>query len=166
MELLVVMGIAAIVLSFAVLSFAPFFGDQRGRAVAQTLMNDMVFARGEAARHNQRVQIVPAGGDWHDGWQVQLLADGTSLRSQGAVPDSIALCVASTSMLGNLVFRPDGRLVRTFSGGADSILIAWLGQAGDTDNRLRRIRINMAGRPLLDVEPVGTAFIDDAGNPC
>lgn len=165
-ELLVVVGIAAIVLAVAVPSLGPFVGDQRARAAAQSLMNDMVFARGEAARHNQRVQIVPAGGDWADGWQVQLAADGTPLRTQGALPADVDVCVASASLTGNLVYRPDGRLVRAFSGGADSILVGWLGESGNADNRVRRIRINMAGRPMLDVEPVGAPFLVDGGGSC
>ncbi|MGB0965001.1 MAG: GspH/FimT family pseudopilin [Litorivicinus sp.] len=165
-ELLVVLGVVAIIMGFAAPSFAPIIGEQSARAAAQHLMSDMVFARGEAARHNRRVQMVPTSGDWALGWQVVRVEDNEVLRTQPALPASIDVCVASASLAGNLVFRPDGRLVRNFSGGSDALLVAWLGEAGDADNRIRRVRINMAGRPAIDVQPPGASFVDDGGNAC
>ena len=165
-ELLVVIGVAGILLSIAVPSFAPFMGDQAARGVAQHLMSDMVYARGEAARHNRRVQLTPISGDWENGWQVTRVDDGMVLRTQSAVPDNISVCIASAALAGAIQFGSDGRLVRDFGGGTDSLLVGWLGESGDADNRVRRIRINMAGRPVINVQPVGSAFVDDGGNAC
>lgn len=164
-ELLVVMAVVAIVMSFAAPSFAPFIGEQRARAVAQHLAADLTFARGEAARQNQRIELVPLT-NFTQGWEIRRVSDGQVLRQQAAPPDGIDVCVASTSLAGNLVFRPDGRLVRAAGSGGDALLIGWLGETGDADNRIRQLRINMAGRPILQALPIGSAFVNDGGSAC
>ncbi|MGB0958204.1 MAG: GspH/FimT family pseudopilin [Litorivicinus sp.] len=165
-ESLIVMAVAAIILSVAVPSMQPFVQEQRARSTAGVLMSDLVFARGEAARGNTRVVVTANGGDWANGWTVAVDGSGDLLRTSGAVGGGLVVCATDTALASELVYRADGRLVRTGGTLLDAILVGWHDDTAiDSDNRVREVRINLAGRPEV-IEANGRALVDGGGNPC
>lgn len=170
-ELLVVIGIAGILLAIAAPSLGPFVTDQRARGVAQTVLTDLIYARGESARANRRVLVVANGGDWSTGYQIFRDDNGNGvgeaaemLRSRGQFED---LQMCSNAFGTTLTYRADGRLVRPVGGANDAFLI---GNAGDltgdaSDNLARRLEIGLSGRPQI-FDARGAALTPAEGGPC
>lgn len=87
-EMLVVASIVAVLASIAMPSFADFTANQRLRMASYDLIADLVFARGEAVKRNNRVTIARVGSNWAGGWAV---ADrnGNTLRRHPALDVSV-----------------------------------------------------------------------------
>ncbi|QGG81200.1 prepilin-type N-terminal cleavage/methylation domain-containing protein [Litorivicinus lipolyticus] len=165
-ETLVVLAVAAILLSVAIPSMRPFVQEQRARTTAQTFMSDLVFARGEAARGNTRVTVTAVGGNWANGWTIVRAGMAEPLRSTGPVGGALVMCATDAALATQLTYRADGRLVRTGGTLLDAILVGWHDDPSTaSDNRVREIRINLAGRPEV-IEANGRSLVDAAGNPC
>lgn len=77
LELLLVMGIAAVLVTGAVPSFRQMIMDSRRTAAINELVGTIQFARSEAAKRNREVVLCPSGGGrqctkdpWNLGWLV------------------------------------------------------------------------------------------------
>lgn len=79
-ELVTVVAIVAIMLSFAVPSFQEFVVNYRTSVQTNDLLADLALARGEAVKYSRPTQVRSTGGIWSDGWIV-----GTDLNSDGNI---------------------------------------------------------------------------------
>lgn len=79
-ELIVVMAVIGIVATFAVPSFTQLIRNNHITSTTNSISGLISFARQEAVRSGQLVQVVPAGvdDDWNDG--VAVSAGGANLR--------------------------------------------------------------------------------------
>jgi type IV fimbrial biogenesis protein FimT len=75
-ELLVVCGILAVLLAYAVPSFTPMLSSLRLKNEADAFFNGVLLTRSEAVKRNSRVvmcksdkgKVCASGGDWNQGW--------------------------------------------------------------------------------------------------
>jgi type IV fimbrial biogenesis protein FimT len=148
-ELLVTISIAAILLTVAVPSFSTLILQQQVRVSAGDLQTTLFFARSEAIKRAADVRVVPAGGDWKNGWSVQL-TNGTVLRSESALNDQLA------SMAGGTVtYQSDGHIPPPV------IAPIVFSVPGNNSVSARCIAIDLSGRPSLLVDNDG-----DPSNGC
>src|SRR5690554_5825132 len=85
-ELMVTLGVAAILLSIGVPAFGDYVANQRVRGSAQTVFSALSLARAEAIKRNAEVEVKAHGDGWSRGWRVGLRLDEPDelvLRSQG-----------------------------------------------------------------------------------
>jgi type IV fimbrial biogenesis protein FimT len=142
-ELMITLSIIAITLSLGVPSFSTLVQTQNVRAAASDLQTSLFFARSEALKRAVDVSVVPAGGNWKNGWNVQL-ADGTVLRNETAVNTQLASMPGTT-----VTYQSDGHIpppaLRTIK----------FYSPGHTQVAARCVTIDLGGRPSLVV--AGTA---------
>ena len=100
LELMVTLGIVAILAGIAVPSFNDFIRTQRLRSVASDLNTTFQLARSEAVKRNADVTISRVGSGWVEGWSA-----GNTLRSQDAVSG-----VNITGSADSFAFRSNGRI--------------------------------------------------------
>ena len=103
LELMVTLGIVAILAGIAVPSFNDFIRTQRLRSVASDLNTTFQLARSEAVKRNADVTISRVGRGWVEGWTV--ISAGNTLRSQDAVSG-----VNITGSADSFAFRSNGRI--------------------------------------------------------
>jgi type IV fimbrial biogenesis protein FimT len=141
-ELLTVLTIVAILVKLATPSFDDFLTGQQVRSFTADLQSSVLFARSEAATRATDVSVVPNGGDWSNGWVIQLV-DGTVLRKVGSSPRLAAM--PSTS----IVYRRDGHLAPP----APRDVVAH----GATSTRVgaRCVRFDLSGRPAVLIDSDG-----------
>jgi type IV fimbrial biogenesis protein FimT len=148
-ELLVTISIAAILLTLAVPSFGTLILNQQVRVSAGDLQTTLFYARSEAIKRAADVSVVPIGGDWKNGWSVQL-AGGTVLRSEAALNDQLASMVGAT-----VTYQSSGHIPPPVMG---TIVFK---VAGNNSVTARCIAIDLSGRPSLLVDADG-----DPSNGC
>lgn len=102
-ELMVTVTIAAILLAVGVPSFKSFILGQRLKTASYDLNYALNYARSEAIKRNESVQMVPASSGWKDGWTV--LSGTTTLLTQAAYP---ALTI--TGPASSVTYAANGRL--------------------------------------------------------
>ncbi len=101
-EMMVTLGVLAILVVLAVPSFNDFVRGQRVKTASFDVFAAMTYARSEALKRNTDVTVTPVAGDWSKGWTV--VAGTTTLRQQQAYPDSVAISGPT-----NITYRRDGR---------------------------------------------------------
>jgi type IV fimbrial biogenesis protein FimT len=144
-ELLVTISIAAILLTLAVPSFSTLILNQQVRVSAGDLQTSLFYARSEAIKRAADVSVVPAGGDWKNGWSVQL-ADATVLRSESALNDQLASMTGTT-----VTYQSSGHIPPPVIG---TIVFK---VAGNNNVTARCIAIDLSGRPSLLVDTDGNS---------
>lgn len=157
-ELLVVLGVAAIIVALALPDFVSLIRRHQLEAAVSDLFNAVQLTRAEAIARGGRVQLVPAGADganWSDGWVVFADRDGDRrpgpdddiIAMHGAVPKGIVITSTFTSQKAPyyVAYNGAGR-----SCSATSALAARWGTLSLTQaSNVRRIRINMLGRARI-----------------
>lgn len=110
-ELMVVVALAAIMLSLAVPSLRDLIVGQRVKTAAFAFVNAAVQARSEAIKRNQEVALVPlVAGNWGGGWRIQLVAGAVPLSQQEAYPGVLIASVAPKVTASQIVYEANGRL--------------------------------------------------------
>jgi type IV fimbrial biogenesis protein FimT len=142
-ELLVTISIVAILLSMAAPSFGDLILTQQVRTSAGDLQTSLFYARSEAIKRAANVSIVPNGGDWKNGWTVQL-GDGTVLRSEDPLNPQLAAMSGTT-----VTYQSDGHVPPPVI----SAIVFKIG--GNTRITARCIAIDLSGRPSLVVDTDG-----------
>ncbi len=104
-EMLVTVAVAAVLLGVAVPNFADFIANNRARTELQSLVMSLQFARSEAVKRGQLVQVSSLdGSNWHAGWRVWLDANGDGSFDAGEeLRDGQAFNSAATLVAGNSV---------------------------------------------------------------
>ncbi|NNC64522.1 MAG: prepilin-type N-terminal cleavage/methylation domain-containing protein [Gammaproteobacteria bacterium] len=160
-ELLVTMGIAALLLSVGLPGLTSFAKDARQVSVANEMLADFHYARDLAITSNARVTICPSsngatcdGAGWEDGRIVFVDTDG-NLALNGAetvqrVTGDIGDVDVNTAEFGaSITYRPNGRamanIVRNNTG--EFVVCDDRGSA-----HARALIVDMSGRPRISHE--------------
>ena len=103
-ELMVIVTVLAILATLAVPSMRDMLIATQVRAAASDLFESVILARSEAIKRGVNVDIVPASGDWKNGWSV--MSGGATLESREAATNVTITANAG----GNITYRLDGRI--------------------------------------------------------
>jgi type IV fimbrial biogenesis protein FimT len=88
-ELMVTVSILAILTTVAIPGFSDLIRNTQAKALANGMVTALQFARSEAVKRNQQVNVCPGGviagctaapGAWADGWVVYVNGTATALR--------------------------------------------------------------------------------------
>jgi len=105
-ELVIVIAIVGI----GAVLVAPMFTDLMRSSRITTTTNNIVealaTARSEAIRQAQPVKVVPVGGNWVNGWEVQVSATNTVISRFDPIPNTIA--VNAVPAIASIEFQPSG----------------------------------------------------------
>ena len=112
-ELMVVIAVAAILLTLAAPSFSSLIAAQRLRNASFDLVSDLLLARSEALKLQRTVVLTPSstGADgWANGWSINVdSSSGTVITTRSGLPAAVRF-VPTPSSLTSLSYGPDGRL--------------------------------------------------------
>ena len=148
-ELLITGSVVSVLLTLVAPAFTNLILTQDVRTGASDLQTSLLYARSEAIKRAAAVSMVPIGGNWKNGWTVQL-ADGTVLRSQDPLNFQLA------SMSGSAItYQADGHVP---PGGARTIKLY---VNGNSQVSARCLALDLSGRPSLLVDTDG-----NVGNGC
>lgn len=140
-ELMATLAVLAILVSLAAPSLSNLVRDQRVKTATFDVYSSLAFARSEAIKRNEDVDLVPASTEWAAGWRVQVQSDSTVLKRQDPLP-----AMSITGPAGTLTYRRDGRL----AGVAGPTFVV-----KSTENAAitaRCVRIDLSGRPNIQVD--------------
>lgn len=101
-EILVVIGVLAILLGLTAPALSGMAASQQVRSASYDVYSTLTHARSEALTRNASVTVAPVDGDWALGWTVSE-AGGTVLRRQNAYPRM------TLSGPAQVIFNGDGR---------------------------------------------------------
>lgn len=133
-ELVVSIAVMAVLATLAVPSFQRFVEAQRLRTSAFGLVSDLTLARSEAVKRGTPVELIPVGGDWAGGWQVQVVSTSEVIGSQKTAGTGISL----TSSAASIRFNRNGQVDVT-----ESIRLA----LSDSFDGRRCVSLDPSGRP-------------------
>lgn len=134
-ELLVSLGVLAILLAFAGPSLSTMAASQQVRSAAYDIYSTLTHARSEALTRNVPVTVAPVDGDWALGWTVTE-PGGAVLRRQGAYPR------VTLSGPAQVVFSEEGR--------PSSVAVPFGFSAPDVaEDNQRCVRLRLNGRSSL-----------------
>ncbi len=154
-ELLIVVAIAAILLVVGVPSLNEFMADQHVRTVVSDIASDFAFARVKAVESSRRAHIEKTGVNWTNGWRIYVdLNDnnaydaGEQVKMFDGLSGTIRVCTNVADFATDIIFRPDGRVVRT---GVPTVndgvyVIDQMGSADPTKVKIRGIIFELDGR--------------------
>jgi prepilin-type N-terminal cleavage/methylation domain-containing protein len=111
LEMMVVVTLAALMLSLAVPSFRDLIVGQRVKTAAFAFANAALQARSEAIKRNQQVALVPlVVGNWGGGWQIRIVSGAVLLSQQDAFPGVVIASVAPKVTASQVLYEANGRL--------------------------------------------------------
>lgn len=163
-ELMITLVITVIAITVGVPSLTDFVAAQRVRTTASDLVADMALARAEAIKESRQAMLERLAGStstWKDGWRicVDINSNGTCdnaevRKSTTTVPGRSKVCSTTNDFNDRVIFRPDGRVIRTVAPGAnDGLRVSDDNGDSDTVNdRIRLIFIGISGRARIEVQ--------------
>lgn len=158
-EILVVVTIIALMLVIGVPAMSEFVADQRVRTVASDITSEIALGRAKAIETSRRVYMQKLGVNWNNGWR--LYADinnnaaydaGVDLelkRFDGFTTGTIYMCTVPVGAFTNqIIFRPDGRVVRTGAPTSNDgiYIVDTMGDGTTTNDKIRGIQFGFSGR--------------------
>ena len=160
-ELLIVVTILGIFLTIGVPALSEFVADQRVRTVTSNIVAEIAFARAKSIESSRRVIMEQTAGSWNNGWRTYADVDGdgkydatkdTEIKVfEGFAPGNIYTCSTVADFKTQIVFRPDGRVVRT--GRVDPndgiYVIDVMKDAALPNNKIRGIVFGLSGRTAV-----------------
>lgn len=165
-ELLVVLGVLAVISAMAMPSLGEFLAKQRVRTVASEFVSVLAGARAEALQRHRRVVVERTGTTWLGGWKTYVDLDASNSDSSGDLAlttfagfgesEGSNICSSTTEIADRIVFRGDGTVANVASGTEVFLRIENDSKRGSTHNHARNIVISPAGRASLQVLPYGT----------
>lgn len=155
-EMMVVLAVAAILLTVAAPDWRQMVGQHALRAVVNDLYHDIALARSQAIARGTRVMLVPAEeANWDAGWVVMVDHDGDRRPGSGdellavhpAVPAGTHVSSVFTSQRAPfyIAFNSAGRGCSDTS----SVAARWGSLSISGAGQVRRIRISMLGRARI-----------------
>jgi len=171
-EVMVVLGIAAILLAFAVPSFQEFVARNRLDGAAQELLTSLQFARSEATRRGAQVTLrldgTAGSKDWGSGWTMFVDANGNGALDTGeeVIRQGMALTapltlISSAALDTFIAFNRDGRL--TNAGGGYFVLCQGGSLTQSGQPRSRAVLVNGAGRVRMAARNSSNVPVTDTG---
>lgn len=136
-ELMTSVAVLAIIIAFAVPSLTNLMLDAGLKTTAIDVYNTMGYARSEAIKRNATVDIIPTGGNWKNGWTVQVGA--SVLKTVG--PSRTSMDNITTP--GTISYGSTGRLTTP---GTVTYVISVSGNPHVTP---RRVIVDMSGRASI-----------------
>jgi prepilin-type N-terminal cleavage/methylation domain-containing protein len=102
-ELLIVLLLAGILLSYAIPSFRDFGLRQKVSNVANGFLGDLMYARATAIKEGQSVSVdsISTDNNWAGGWTITLVSDNVLLRQNDTVNRSVTLTGTGASIVFN-----------------------------------------------------------------
>jgi prepilin-type N-terminal cleavage/methylation domain-containing protein len=172
-ELMIVVAIAAILVTIGAPALGEFMADQRVRTTASDIAADFAFARVKAIENSRRAYIQKTSALWKNGWRVYVdqstppddiyqAGVDQELKVFNGFPPKGTMYVCSTvaDFATHVSFRPDGRVVRSagaVSVAADGIYVVdTLGGGAVAKNKIRGLLFGVSGRVTV-VKLNGTA---------
>ena len=160
-ELMIVVTILGIFLTIGMPALSEFVADQRVRTVTSNIVAEIAFARAKAIESSRRVIMQQSGGGWNSGWRIYTDVNGngaydvgtdTELKLfEGFAPGNIYTCSTVAEFANQIVFRPDGRVVRVSAPDPkDGIYVVDLMKDNvDSNNKIRGILFSLSGRTTV-----------------
>ncbi len=118
-ELMITVGIAGIVMAFAIPNMAEFVKNERLTSASNNLLADIMLARSKAVERNQPVivcastDLVTCGGSFENGWIVTI--DGAIIKKEQATTGDITFSGLAIINFDSRGFRPSGAANATIS---------------------------------------------------
>ena len=184
-ELMIVLTIVAILIAVGLPSMTDFIAEQRVRTAASDVVSEIMFARAKAVEQSRRVIIEKLGVNWDQGWRIYADINndgayqaGTDMELKqfngfgtGAASATGRLYICSTvgDFANNIIFRPDGRVVRsaTATTATDGLyLIDPMGNSDVCDNKIRAVLFDLSGRVNSRKITSGSASCQGVAPPC
>lgn len=106
-ELMIVIALIAIVATIAVPGFGRLIESNRLSSYTNTVVGTFSFARSEAVRVGERIDVVATGGSWSNGFEVE--QGGALVREVAPPPTGISLS-QTQGTAGQFTFRATGEL--------------------------------------------------------
>jgi len=109
-ELMITLTVLAVFVTLAAPSMRDLVIASQVRTTASDLYESVILARSEAIKRAANVNVIPASGNWQNGWTVQTGA--TVLQSRDAAPNVTVTPKAlqlATPLSTNITFSMDGR---------------------------------------------------------
>jgi type IV fimbrial biogenesis protein FimT len=109
-ELMITLTVLAVFITLAAPSMRDLVIASQVRTAASDLYESVILARSEAIKRAANVDVIPASGNWQNGWTVQ--AGATVLQSRDAAPNVTIAPKRSnlaTPTSTNITFTLDGR---------------------------------------------------------
>lgn len=171
-ELAVVLAVAAVLLAVAAPDMRNLLRAQQLKAASGELFAAIEFTRAQALARGRQVKLVPRdpdGADWRSGWHVIEDRDGDGvvqaderLAEHAPLAPGIAAAFAFTSPAPPYYIAYNGA-GRSCADG-NSAAARWGTLSLFSGGRIRRIKINLLGRPRL-CDPARDASCDGAAAP-
>ena len=136
-ELMTSVAVVAIIAMLSAPPLATLMLDARVKTAAFDIYTTMVYARSEAIKRNANVDILPTGGNWKNGWTVQV--GGTVLKVVAPAASGLDDVTAPAVV----TFGGNGRL--TTPGAVTYVL----GASSNAEVTTRRVIVDMSGRPSI-----------------
>jgi type IV fimbrial biogenesis protein FimT len=157
--MMIVLVIAAVLVTIGAPMLSDFVADQRVRTTASDLMSDIALARANAIEQSRRAYIQRTSPNWRDGWRIFVDLNGNSSYDPGEEikifdgfpPGNMYLCTPVADFATNIIFRPDGRIVRTGAPApTDGLYVVNLmGDNVQANNKIRGVQFGLSGRPTV-----------------
>jgi type IV fimbrial biogenesis protein FimT len=185
-ELMIALVILAILVVVGLPSMTEFIAEQRVRTAASDMVSEIAFARAKAVELSRRVIVERLGSGWDQGWRIY--ADVNNNGSYDANTDTelkrfdgfgnsttstssrrLYTCSTVVDFSTNIIFRPDGRVVRsaTATAATDGIyFIDPMGDSNDCNNKTRAVLFDLSGRVNSRLITSGTPSCKGVAPPC
>lgn len=95
-ELMIALAIMAVGAMAAAPLFTSLLESSRLTTATNNIIEALATTRSEAVRRGAAVKLVPIGGDWKNGWAVQLSADDSELKRFDPLPSVVNVTADST----------------------------------------------------------------------
>jgi prepilin-type N-terminal cleavage/methylation domain-containing protein len=171
-ELMVVITIVAIVMTIGVPALRLVIADTRVRVAASDFAGDIAFARASAIASGYRaiIEPLPAGSNWVSGYQICTATvsgattcaggAGQTLKIASAPAANVKICTKVAEFqgaAGNIIFRPDGSVVRTSAQNAtDGMTVSAIVDGNIADDKIRTLYFGPSGRITVILQNGGT----------
>lgn len=166
LELMIVLVIIGIMTTIALPPMVDFVAEQRVRTVASDMVSEIAFARAKAVESGRRVimERLSASG-WDLGWRTYIDVNGNGSYDAGADTEikqlngfgtgaaaatgRLYVCSNTADFATRIIFRPDGRVVRSATATTVNDGLYVVDPMGDSDicnNKTRAVLFDLSGR--------------------
>jgi type IV fimbrial biogenesis protein FimT len=106
-EMLVSVGVFAMLAAIAAPSFRNYTAAQSIRTTSFNLTTALMLARSEAIKRNRSVTIAASGGSWQNGWEITAAGSAETLQSTDPLRSDV---LVGSEAPATIVFQPTGRV--------------------------------------------------------